>query len=381
MRIRLVHLAAAMLVVASVAAAQERDSTARSAVSTRTLVLPYFGSAPETGFQYGATAFRVQQPADTLTRPSTQQIFASYTAKSQAVVWAEVDRWTARNDWRLTGRVEWQRFPLAYYGVGDTTRESAEEIYTPRGIVASLAVQRRIGGPLYALAGWRYQDMDIVETDSGGILRRGGVRGARGGRVGQLRLGAIWDGRDDVFAPARGSFVQGTAAVAAAPFASDYDFIKFNVDARRYFPVGEQRVVAVQGVLEMTEQGGAVPTSPLGDADTRGGGDAPFDQLSLVGGSNYLRGYVRGRVRDRHLAAVQAEYRGPLIGRLGWAAFAGGGWIAPSVADLGDARFLPSYGAGLRWRLFAKSRSAIRVDYARGLAGNSGLYVALNEAF
>ena len=113
------------------------------------------------------------------------------------------------------------------------------------------------------------------------------------------------------------------------------------------------------------------------------GGNAPFDQLSLVGNSNYLRGYTRGRFRDRDLIAVQAEYRAPLVGRLGWTLFGGAGRIAAQPADLlaRDARTLPSYGVGARWTLFSGSRSDIRIDYARAGDAQSGVYVALNEAF
>ena len=80
---------------------------------------------------------------------------------------------------------------------------------------------------------------------------------------------------------------------------------------------------------------------------------------------------------------MQAEYRAPLIGRLGWAAFAGGGSVGrrPGALVDGDARFLPSYGVGARWVLFDRSRSTVRVDYGRGASGASGLYVAFNEAF
>lgn len=332
----------------------------------RTLVLPYLGSAPETGLQYGGTVFRVLQPADPATRPSTWQLFASYTAKSQAKVFLEQDHWSTGNHWRVTSRLEWQRFPMPYFGIGDETPDLAEEIYTPRGVIASASVQRRIRGPLYALGALRYQDQTIIETDSGGELRRGLAVGSGGGRVAQVQGGAIRDTRDDVFAPRRGAYVQGSAAVASGALASDFDFTRVVVDARRYVALRGQSALALQAVLEAT-----------------GGREAPFDQLSLVGGSNYLRGYVRGRFRDRHLAAMQAEYRAPIAGRLGWAAFAGGGRIAPRVSGLAgsDARFLPSYGLGVRWRLFANSRSNIRVDYGRGTAGQGGLYVALNEAF
>jgi outer membrane protein assembly factor BamA len=341
-------------------------STRDAQGQARTFVLPYFGSAPETGIQYGATVFRVGQPSkDSVTRPSTSQLFVSYTAKSQARAFAELDRWSSGNAWHVVGHVEWERFPLPYFGMGDTASSSAEEQYTPRGTLASVLVQRRIRGPVYAMAGYRFQDLSITETTADGQLRNGQIVGSRGGRVGQLQGGALWDTRDDVFAAERGTFAQLTGSVSARAVGSEFAFRRLVLDARQYVRVGAGRVLAFQGVFEGT------------------GGAAPFDQLSLVGGSNYLRGYSKGRYRDRDLASLQAEFRSHLARRLGGALFAGAGRIAPRFGDLAgsDARTLASYGAGVRWRLFANSRSAIRVDYARGSAGNSGLYVALNEAF
>ena len=365
--------AAATALVPTLVAAQERDSTAGDArppaesphQSPHIAILPYLGAAPETGVQYGGTIFRVSQPADSATRPSTMQLFAAYTAKSQARAFAELDRWTAGNVWRVNAHLEWQRFPLPYYGVGDDAPQSDEEFYTPRGVLAFATLQRRVSGPYYVMGGYRYQDMSIVETEEDGVLRAGTVTGAYGGRVSQLQGGMLRDTRDNVFASEHGSFVQATGSFSAHALGSEFDFTRVTVDARRFLSLGRHRVVALQGVLETT------------------GGDAPFDQISLVGNSDYMRGYTRGRFRDRHLAALQAEYRAPLAGRLGWAAFAGGGVIAPHVSDVvsADARFLPSYGLGARWLLFARSHSTIRVDYARGTAGQSGLYVALNEAF
>ena len=333
--------------------------------TARTFVLPYFGSAPETGIQYGGTVFRVNQPADTATRPSVAMLFASYTAKRQALVFAEVDRWTSGSNWHLLGHLEWKRFPLPFYGFGDQSLASAEEFYTPTGILASAVVQRRVRGPLYLVGGYSFQDYHIAHSSPNGALAGGTVLGNGGGRVGQVQAGGLWDNRDDVFASTHGSFVQLTGSVAASAFASEYDFTRLMLDARHFLPLGGSRVLALQAVTELT------------------GGGAPFDQVSLVGNSNYLRGYTRGRFRDRDLAAVQAEYRAHLWRKLGWAAFAGAGRVTarPSALVSGSARTLPSYGAGLRYTLFNKSRSAIRVDYASGASSQSGLYVALNEAF
>ena len=254
---------------------------------------------------------------------------------------------------------------MPYYGIGDLAPQSAEEIYTPRGTIAYATIQRLIAGPLYAFAGYRWQDLTIVETEPNGVLRRGTVRGSRGGRIAQLQIGEMYDTRDDLFAPERGTFAQVTASAGVSSIGSDFGFSRYAADARRFMPLGASRVLALQAALEGTT------------------GDAPFDQLSLVGNSDYLRGYVHGRFRDRYLAAAQAEYRAPLRGKWRWAAVAGGGRIAPRLNGLagGDARFLPTYGIGVRRMLFARSRSAIRVDYGRGTSGQTGLYVALNEAF
>ena len=333
--------------------------------SARTVVLPYFGSAPETGIQYGGALFRIKQPPDSATRPSSGTLFASYTAKRQALAFAEIDRWSRGNDWHVTGHLEWRRFPLPFYGFGDESPDSAEEFYTPTGVRAQAVMQRRVRGPLYLVGGYGYQDVRIAHSSPNGALASGAVLGNRGGRIGQVQFGALWDNRDDVFSSRSGSFLQLTSAVAAPAFASDYDFTRVMLDARHFVPLGAGRVIALQAASELTS------------------GDAPFDQISLVGSSAYLRGYTRGRFRDRDLAAVQAEYRAHLWRKFGWAAFAGAGRVSREVSGLvdGGARILPSYGLGLRRTLFSNSRSAIRVDYARGASGQSGLYVALNEAF
>lgn len=329
----------------------------------RTVFLPVLGAAPETGLQFGATALRVVQPPDA--RPTTLQLYAIATARRQVRAFAELDRWTRQNDWRLLARVEWQRFPLPFYGIGERAPATAKEVYTPQGVLAAATVQRRVAGPLYALGGWRWQDLAVVRTEPNGVIARGGVVGSRGARLGQLVAGALWDTRDDVFTPYRGAFVQATLALADARTGSAFDFRRWVVDARRYVGLGGRRVLAVQGVVEGTQ------------------GVGPFDQLSLVGGPAYLRGYERGRFRDAWLAAAQAEYRAP-VGRTpwAWALFGGAGRVGPSLGRaLDHGRTLPTYGVGVRRFVFAGSRTSVRVDYARGTDGQTGFYVQLNEAF
>lgn len=52
---------------------------------------------------------------------------------------------------------------------------------------------------------------------------------------------------------------------------------------------------------------------------------APFNALSLLGGSRRLRGYYEGRYRDQNSALVQAELRVDVFKRLGAVVFGGVG--------------------------------------------------------
>jgi hypothetical protein len=52
--------------------------------------------------------------------------------------------------------------------------------------------------------------------------------------------------------------------------------------------------------------------------------------LSSVQG-DIMRGYARGRYRDRWLLAAQGEYRSPVRKRLGGVLFAGAGVSAPGL--------------------------------------------------
>jgi outer membrane protein assembly factor BamA len=362
-----VTLAALLSVAVPVHAQTVRGDSANGSGSDTTharttalRVLPVIGSAPETGFVGGATALRVTT-SNKATRPSTDQLYAAYTAKQQFRAFVSTDRWSEGNRWGFNAQVEYQRFPQAYYGVGSETPESAEEWYEARSWIASVTTRRSIIRALYGQLGYRYSHTSIAETEDGGALARGNVLGSEGGVVSQLVGGAAWDSRDNLFAPRSGTFAQATVAHSGDVLGADYTFTRYTGDVRAYRRIG-RGVLAGQAYVEATS------------------GAAPFDQLSLVGSGSVMRGYARGRYRDREVAAVQAEYRMPVAGRFGVAAFAGAGTVAPTMAKLPSGSVLPSFGGGVRWLLLPKQGTTVRVDYGVG-KGSSGLYIAFNEAF
>ena len=336
--------------------ADSQPKTASSSIR----VLPVVGSAPETGFLGGATALRVSSAA-TDTRPSTDQLYAAYTAKHQFRAFASTDRWSSGNRWGVNAQLEYQRFPQPFFGIGIDAPESAEEWYEARTVLVTTTVRRRIARAVFGQLGLRYSDTKIRDADEGGVIDSGAILGAEGGVVSQMTGGGAWDSRDNVFAPASGTLLQATVGYSAPALGADYEFTRYVADARQYLRLG-RGVLAGQAYVEATS------------------GDAPFDQLSLLGSGTVMRGYVRGRYRDRHLVAAQLEYRLPVAARFGVAAFAGAGTVSPTFSALGSSTWLPTLGGGARYVLLPRQRTTVRVDYGVG-KGSSGLYITFNEAF
>ena len=348
------------LVCAMSARAQAPDSTIPH---RRIQPLPALASAPETGLQFGATVLAVFEPAAAShTRASSVIASVIRSTKSQTRIAIEGERWTTGNARRLYAQLAWQEFPLPYYGTGDNTPESAKEIYSPKGVDIQLAMQQRLRGPVYALVSTRVLSQRM-QFDTGGTLKFGTVTGTGAGRVVELTAGALIDTREHLFAPRSGTYAQFTYTQSAGAIGSAYSYQRVRLDARRYLTIGANHVLAAQLL--------AVGTS----------GAPPFDQLALVGGSDILRGYARGRYRDRVLGAAQLEYRSPIVHRIGAVAFGGAGTVAPALSDIGSTAVFPTYGAGLRVQIDPRQRTSVRADYGRGRDGASGLYIGFNQAF
>jgi hemolysin activation/secretion protein len=110
------------------------------------------------------------------------------------------------------------------------------------------------------------------------------------------------------------------------------------------------------------------------------GGDPPFYQLALLGGTKRVRGYYEGRYRDKNAMSTQVEYRSPFWrNRIGFAAFTGTGLVFHNFADF-DLHYLkPSLGGGLRLKFNRKENIHFRIDVAYGKSLN--YYFILSEAF
>ena len=85
-----------------------------------------------------------------------------------------------------------------------------------------------------------------------------------------------------------GHWLQATYARSDEAVWSDFTYNTARLDARTYRRVGRSQVIAIE--LQLT--------------GVRG--DPPFDALALIGNGDIMRGYKRGRYRDRWVTATQA---------------------------------------------------------------------------
>lgn len=355
---------------------------------TKTSVLPFIGSAPETGLQYGVAFMRTMRADDSLgTRPSSVVGNLVFTAKSQTRGFLEYDVWSPGNERRTLVTVIAAQFPLNFHGTGDDTPEASTP-FEPLQLDASIQRHRKRGS-----ARWNYLGARLVVTQpKTNIIVLGGTCDSLGCpiigpalhepltdfgppltgigyRMLLATMGRIHDSRDNLFAPRRGRVLDISLGLGGLDIEERRNtgvLLRTQVDARWYRETSRGGVWALQGLL-------------LGND-----GDVPIDQLVLFGNNRINRGYTMGRYRDHWMAASQVEWRSPVRlanERLGFAAFGGVAALGPELGRLFTGRPLPSGGAGIRFRLDRDARSSVRVDYARGVSGQSGLYVAFNEAF
>jgi hypothetical protein len=344
-------------------AAQPADSARLRRVGV--LPVPAFGYAPETRAYVGAVVLLTLRlyPGDTLTRTSNAKAEVNFTQNRQRIFAADWTLLFRREHYLSQGAVSFQRFPELYWGVGNQTPASNEELVDYQRLDYRLAVLRQLRR--YVFVGPRLQGQQVtgVMPLPGGLLARGDAPGSRGGLASGGGYELVYDGRDNLLNPQRRGYLRLAHTIFGGWLGSDFRFSRYELDARRYLPLGRHLRLATQLTT------------------TFHSGEPPFRMLALLGSDADMRGYYRGRYRDRQYAAAQAELRFPLIWRLGGVAFAGAGQVARSLSGFGFAEFKPSLGGGLRLLVDRRENVNLRFDYARGADGNNGFYVAFGEAF
>ncbi len=108
-------------------------------------------------------------------------------------------------------------------------------------------------------------------------------------------------------------------------------------------------------------------------------GYVPWPFLPVIGGTERMRGYYKGRYMDNNIVSAQVELRQHLWRMIGGAVWAAGAEVWGKASSFNLEHTLPNAGLGVRIRL--AEGVLLRLDYGFGKGGQRGFVLGLNEAF
>jgi outer membrane protein assembly factor BamA len=352
---------------------------------------PVMGRSPETGFLVGLGLFFGPRPNQEANggRGSQWGLAGAYTAKKQWIFSHSGNFSTPKDrslwQWNLGYRRFWDRF----YGTGPGINPQQWSSYRFQTANLQMAYSQRFGrsrhfaGPVL-----RYNTMHRVQWDQ--VLADSLVSSIPGYWGHQtLGLGGRWiyDTRNQVINARNGTYLESSfrwhtpMAQVLTPearawkerypvpmdtaFNPSYWF--WSLDCRGYQPLAfPQKLDAIWAWRVVLQSAGT---------------GVSFREMPALGGDNLLRGHFRGAYRDRHLWAVENEWRVLFGSSFGWNLYNGWGMVGPSWTSMPHQQVRMAYGTGIRWTPNARARTLLRIDWARTTDGQNGFYFEVNEAF
>jgi hypothetical protein len=349
----------------SVRAQESTQSDSLKKKHTSFVALPYAFYTPETKFAFGGGSIYSFRPVDgsPSDRPSNVRIALTYTQLNQMILALLPEIYLMSERYYFKGFCGYYLYPNKFWGIGNDTPDGAEENYEQNDFESYINVQKRIRPGLYIGLQYQYQYMSPEKLSARGVLRDGTIPGSEAGTASGLGVVINHDTRNHVYQPSTGFYNQFCAVFFGRTVGSDYTFTLLSIDLRKYFSLFGPHVLAFQTY------------------DSFITGEPPFQMLSLLGGSYYMRGYYRGRYRDKNMITFQTEYRFPLFWRFGAVGFAGFGDVAHDIEKFRLNQFKYSLGFGFRFMFDPQEKINARLDVGFGKGENAGIYAMVLEAF
>lgn len=332
------------------------------------IMAPVITFSPETSLGFGTGAkylFKFNGSGDE-TRVSNMPMSLQYTLNNQFILFSGFEIFTNQEKWVIEGNILFQNYPRLYYGLGRNSPEAAEEQYDYyQVLVEPIFLKNMFARYLFIGAGVRYNEIFNTEVEENGLLDTQRPNGFDGSRSLGVEAAALYDSRNNILNAQSGWYFEFTYGVYDDIFGSTHNFDLTRFDFRHYIDLSEKNndVLAFQTIGRFSR------------------GDIPFNELSLFGSSEILRGYREGRFVDRDLLATQVEYRTQFKdSRFGAVAFIGAGDVYNNVSDFKFNNLRFNYGTGARFMIDKEERLNIRFDWGFG-EGSNYFYLGIAEAF
>jgi outer membrane protein assembly factor BamA len=355
------------------------------------LPIPVIFYQAETGFGYGLGALLSGRfSEDTLTRPSNARVQYWTTQKGQSLLQLVHSVYTPGEKFYLNGEISAYDILLYYYGKGPNSLSSDESETSYKLFIINQRVQKQIAPKLFFGAQYRLTNISKIEAPRLNVDNnrpnpfytelRITERERQDTRVSGLGPVISYDTRDVPLAAFKGNLLDFGATFNGTGLGSDYRFVRYQLDARHFQPLGSNNTILAAQFLGQFHTGD-VPFRELAGLGANLGG-------TLYNNANLLRGIYEQRFRDRQMIMFQAEIRhklfpngGSVLSRFDGAVFGGVGNVNNYIDkfSLNDTKY--AGGAGIRFNFIRRDRVNLRLDYAGGTGSAPGILFAIGEAF
>lgn len=294
---------------------------------------------------------------DTILPPSDVSVYSNITTSGFFSVGIENHSIFPNDDYRVNLSLSFSYMPTEFYGIGyEAGTQGVFTKYDQYETSFETDLLKRLWKHTYAGVNItlknnnnrKFRDPDLQpEGDRNSFIFGGGLL-------------LTYDSRDFIPNPSKGFYFKYEENFYPGFLGNNNHFREAFVTARMYQKLWKKATMAI-------DLNGIVKT-----------GDVPWSMLSMVGGSQQMRGYYTGRYRDKKQVNAQVELRQKIHNRHGAVAWLGMGKVFEHINTLSLKHLLPNYGVGYRWEF--KNRVNIRLDYGIGRDGG-GFYFNVNEAF
>jgi len=316
---------------------------------------------------------------DSLIRTSFIQALGIVSLRGQLVLAFDGSIFFPKERFILRPHGSLSRFPDRFWGLGNDSKQDAQEKYTISQYYLFPQLLRVVYRKFYVGAAYESQNVFSFEYHSkangdSSIFDKQNVPGRRGSFTSGLGLLLLWDSRDNTFSSSKGFYFQYYINKFSHLVGSQFEYVSQTLDVRKYVTVSRTGVMAFQFLGNFNQ------------------GNVPVRSMANIGSGTIMRGYYDGRYTDKNLMAAQAELRQHLIHRVGMVVFAGVGRVANHFSEffksqsqassnkLSFSGLKPSLGAGLRFAVDKGEKLNVRLDVGFGRQSN-GVYLNFSEAF
>lgn len=359
------------------------------------LPVPVLFYQQETGAGYGLGGLLSGRlGTDTLTRASNMRVQFWTTQKSQSLLQFVHTVYSPGEKYYLNGEISAYKNRLYYFGIGNDApqvQNSNRSFLDFQLFIINQRVQKSIARNQFLGLQYRLSRVYNLSQAQGRINDDGDEIAPtspatqnyfnQDPRLDQRQrlnfslsgVGPVYtyDSRDVALAASKGSLLDLQVMFNGKFVGSDYNFVRYQVDARHY-----QRIFSDKTILALQFLGqfhsGNVPWYGLAGIGANLGG-------TLYNNANIMRGIYEQRFRDRQMVSAQAELRQHLFWRIDGAAFLGAGQVGYNLNDYSFGGIHTAGGVGARFNFIRRDRVNLRFDYAFGT--DPGFYFAIGEAF